>query len=129
MAYNRFKASSNEARRRLPPPRRHASVPPAFGAPLPQPPSMTVSSLTTEDLRRILFSILFDTLTDGSHSSNGKDEQPYSHTSQLIPKKKRHRGVKIHKKRRQSFAADPEPDETSSGCVLAASSGVPTYTT
>lgn len=42
-----------------------------------------------------------------------ENQQPSSQTSDPIAKKKRHRGGKKHKKRRQSFAADPEPDETS----------------
>lgn len=44
-----------------------------------------------------------------------ENQQPSSQISEPIAKKKRHRGGKKHKKRRQSFAADPEPDETSSG--------------
>ncbi|QDS71646.1 hypothetical protein FKW77_007501 [Venturia effusa] len=51
-----------------------------------------------------------------SASRRGIENQtPSSQTSEPIAKKKRHRAGKKHKKGRQSFAADPDPDKTSSG--------------
>jgi magnesium transporter len=50
-----------------------------------------------------------------SASRRGPENQnPSSQASESVPKKKRHRGGKKHKKRRQSFAPALEPDETPS---------------
>lgn len=44
-----------------------------------------------------------------------ENQKPPSHASEPGSKKKRHRGGKKHKKRRQSFAPEPEADERSTG--------------